>query len=362
MMDTLVVGPARIDAGQVVVIDINQSGPNLYHGNDLGTIGSWTAIPGPDQMRLTTNTALGPVHFTAIAVQLDDPEWFAAQLESDTILTRSAAPSSFSTPPPNAGAGTLLLTEGAQSSSLSQAQRASFGSYYALVIGNDGYEDLPRLSTARNDAEAVSSLLRKRYGFEVTMLEDATRAQILTSFRNLRETLTPSDNLLIYYAGHGWLDKDADEGYWLPVDAEEDSDVNWISNATITSYLRSIQAKHVMIVADSCYSGTLTRGINIKVKPPGYLERLSRQRARIVMSSGGLEPVADGGGGGQHSAFARHFLDELNVNKEVLDSTTLYSRIRRPVMLAADQEPELADIRKAGHDGGDFLFIPTADR
>ncbi|MDP7667219.1 MAG: hypothetical protein QF738_04055 [Rhodospirillales bacterium] len=31
--------------------------------------------------------------------------------------------------------------------------------------------------------------------------------------------------------------------------------------------------------------------------------------------------------------------------------------IRRPVMLAADQTPEYADIRKAGHDGGDFLFV-----
>lgn len=115
-----------------------------------------------------------------------------------------------------------------------------------------------------------------------------------------------------------------------------------------------------MIVADRCYSGTLTRGIKLDVRPPGYLNRLAKQRARIVLSSGGLEPVADGGGGGKHSAFARHFIDELNSNQGVLDSTTLYSRIRKPVMLAADQAPELADIRKAGHEGGDFLFIRAA--
>jgi hypothetical protein len=100
----------------------------------------------------------------------------------------------------------------------------------------------------------------------------------------------------------------------------------------------------------------LTRGIKLEVKPPDYLERIARQRARIVLSSGGLEPVTDSGGGG-HSAFARHFLDELQGNRGVMDSTTLYARIRRPVMLAADQAPELADIRKAGHEGGDFLFI-----
>ena len=205
--------------------------------------------------------------------------------------------------------------------------------------------------------EATPSLLRDSYGFEVALLTDATCAQILTALRRFRETLVETDNLLIYYAGHSWLDKEADEGYWLPVDAEENSDVRWISNATITGYLRSIHAKHVMIVANSCYSGTLTRGIKLEVKAPDYLQRISRQRARIVLSSGGLEPVADGGGGGEHSAFARYFIDELNANQGVLDSTTLYSRIRRPVMLAADQAPELADIRKAGHEGGDFLFI-----
>ena len=85
---------------------------------------------------------------------------------------------------------------------------------------------------------------------------------------------------------------------------------------------------------------------------------MASQRARIVLSSGGLEPVVDGGGGG-HSAFARQFLEALSANEDVLDSTSLYARIRRPVMLAADQAPELADIRKAGHEGGDFLFVRT---
>ena len=69
-----------------------------------------------------------------------------------------------------------------------------------------------------------------------------------------------------------------------------------------------------------------------------------------------MEPVTDGGGSG-HSAFARVFLDTLEANEGVIDSTTLYTELRRPVMLIADQSPELADIRKAGHDGGDFFFV-----
>jgi hypothetical protein len=40
-----------------------------------------------------------------------------------------------------------------------------------------------------------------------------------------------------------------------------------------------------------------------------------------------------------------------------MDGTMLFSQMRRPVMLAANQTPEYADVRNAGHDGGDFLFV-----
>lgn len=355
LMDRLVVGPVFMQPGQVSTIDLEQVGPNEYTGTDIGSGGvPWRATTSASGAILEIATAI-PGRYTFVPVELDDRTWFDAQIAADAIISRPAA----SALAASGSGGTAGLAAALGDPALSASQRASFGPYHALVIGNNGYRHLPRLVTATRDADAVSRLLRDQYGFQVTKLQDATRAQILTALRRMRETLTDGDNLLIYYAGHGWLDVDADEGYWLPVDAQSDSDVNWISNATITGYLRSIQAKHVMIVADSCYSGTLTRGIKLDVKPPDYLERISRQRARVVLSSGGLEPVADGGGGG-HSAFARHFLDELRANEGVLDSTTLYARIRRPVMLAADQAPELADIRKAGHEGGDFLFIKSS--
>ena len=75
------------------------------------------------------------------------------------------------------------------------------------------------------------------------------------------------------------------------------------------------------------------------------------------MASGGLEPVADEGGKGTHSVFASALIEALNENQGVLDATLLFSQIRRPVMVNTDQTPEYSDIRKAGHDGGDFLFV-----
>ena len=83
---------------------------------------------------------------------------------------------------------------------------------------------------------------------------------------------------------------------------------------------------------------------------------MSRKKARTVLTSGGLEPVEDSGGG-DHSAFAKAFLDVLTENRGVLDGHRLFTLMRRPVMVNSDQTPEYGDIRKAGHDGGDFLFV-----
>jgi predicted small lipoprotein YifL len=234
----------------------------------------------------------------------------------------------------------------------------NFGSYHALVIGNNDYQRLPKLRTAVNDAKSMAEVLRAKYGYEVELLLNATRSEIFKAIYSYRRTLTSRDNLLIYYAGHGWLDKEADEGYWLPVDAGRQDPANWISNSSITSSLRAMKAKHVLVVADSCYSGKLARGISIRVRSGDYYQRISMKKARTVLASGGLEPVADDGGKGNHSVFASAIIEALNENQGVLDATLLFSKIRRPVMVNADQTPEYSDIRKAGHDGGDFLFVP----
>jgi len=278
------------------------------------------------------NTAVRPMS-NALAPSSGSP---GSNSEEKSLLTALAPPRSSSSP----------------SSSLAGVK---LGRYHALVIGNNSYKSLPRLRTPVPDAAVVSSLLELDYGFDVELLTDASRSEIVSALNRYRARLGDSDNLLVYYAGHGWFDSEAERGYWLPIDARENDPSNWSSNATISDMVRAIPAKHVMLVADSCYSGTLTRGINMR--PPGdrYLAGIALKRARTVLTSGGLEPVEDGSG--KHSVFAGAFIEALRENASVMDGQTLFTAIRRPVMLDADQTPEYGDIRRAGHDGGDFLFV-----
>jgi formylglycine-generating enzyme required for sulfatase activity len=231
----------------------------------------------------------------------------------------------------------------------------ALGRYHALVIGNQQYRALPSLKTPAVDATAVADLLRKDYGFTVRLLVNATRVQMVDALADLRGKLGERDNLLIYYAGHGYLDREADRGYWMAVDADPNSPANWVSNADITDALRAMKAKHVLIVADSCYSGTLTRDLAIRPPEASDLMRLAQKRARNVLTSGGLEPVSDVGGSG-HSVFARAFMDSLRANAGITDVTTLFAGLRRQVLLKAEQTPQYGDVRLAGHDGGDFIF------
>lgn len=85
---------------------------------------------------------------------------------------------------------------------------------------------------------------------------------------------------------------------------------------------------------------------------------MAQKRSRTAIVSGGLEPVEDRGRNG-HSVFANALLNALQENGEVLDGQSLFQLVSRPVVLEADQTPRYSDIRKAGHEGGAFLFRPS---
>jgi hypothetical protein len=183
----------------------------------------------------------------------------------------------------------------------------------------------------------------------------------------LRQELTPSDRLLIYYAGHGELDEVNHRGYWLPVDAERENTANWISNVAITDLIHIIPPNQLIVIADSCYSGTLSRYALVVVQPDGgtadrsqELDKLSSVRTRTVMTSGGVAPVIDGLGG-DNSVFAHALVATLEHNTGAITGYELFSQVAPEVTASAAsvgfvQTPEYAPLKYAGHEAGDFVF------
>lgn len=245
--------------------------------------------------------------------------------------------------------------------------RSEFGNYHAIIIGNDEHQHLSPLNTAENDALAVDRILRERYGFSTTLLLNADKMTILQALSKAQAELSEQDNLILYYAGHGQLDAESQHGYWLPVDAHATDTRNWISNAVITSYLDSIPARQIMIVADSCYSGTLTQASiprSQEAIPAALHERwlklMARRKVRTILSSGGIRPVYDGIS--SHSLFAGAFIRELQANDAVLEGYRLFSAVQKAVRqsaatLGVEQTPQYSAVRHAGHEVGEFLLV-----
>jgi len=242
-------------------------------------------------------------------------------------------------------------------------RNADFGSFHALVIGIDDYRELPPLQAAVHDAADVAAVLRDEYGYEVTLLENASRYQILYHLNALRESLGPHDNLLIYYAGHGEIDR-AKQGYWQPADAVPGDPASWISNRQIAEILDAMAARHVMVVADSCYAGSLPDS-SLAVSPEGAKDRarwedeMLARRSRTAMTSGGLAPVLDRQDDA-NSVFASAMIDVLFENNEVLEGRRFYQEVAARVIArsGSTETPRYAPIKYSGHESGDFFLVP----
>ena len=245
------------------------------------------------------------------------------------------------------------------------------GRYFAVIIGNNTYRDAeyPSLKSAVSDATAVSNVLKTRYGYQTTLVLNASRLEMLTALSSVRDKMKPEDNLLVYYAGHGELSANGATGYWVPTDGAAKNAKSWISNAAISDILSSLPAKKIMVVADSCYSGSMTRApvanLNAATSPDkwnAYVKTMASGRSRTALTSGGLQPVPDAGTG-NHSYFARAFLNVLQDNNRLMEAQRLFREVSTSLALNSinspvPQNPQYAPIRYAGHESGDFFFMP----
>jgi hypothetical protein len=233
------------------------------------------------------------------------------------------------------------------------------GEYWGLLIGINNYQFQPKLKTAVQDATAVREVLSQRYGFKSDHLqmltdENATRDNILHALDVLQQQAGDKDSVFIYYAGHGETNTDKTRGWWIPVEGK--SKGSFISNEDLRAELADIKARHVYVVADSCFSGTFLRA-GIGSQLDRALSQLYKNPSRWALTSGMNEPVADGKSGG-HSPFAYQFIKLLKEYEgEYLIPTMILNHIRPLVAINTEQTPRSEPIHGAGqHDGGEFLF------
>jgi hypothetical protein len=233
--------------------------------------------------------------------------------------------------------------------------RRNFGLFISVADYSDpGINDL---DFPNQDAENLYKSLSLKYSFHPEnskLLKDPTREEIIEAFDNLTEIVNPTDQVLIFYAGHGLWDEKLQQGFWLPRDAKKDSKAQWLSNSTIRDYIRGINSKHTLLIADACFSGGIFKSRDVFNTSSKAAIELYKLPSRKAITSGTMTTVPD------QSVFMRYLIKRLNENNEViLTSGGLFNAIRDAVInnSALGQVPQFGEIRESGDEGGDFIFI-----
>ena len=231
------------------------------------------------------------------------------------------------------------------------------GKYYALLIGNSKYENWASLTSPANDVSEISKILKNDYNFEkVITLKDGDRKQIFKKLKELSNVTTHNDYVLIYYSGHG--DEDGNQRYWIPVDGEKDPGYgDWVNISDIILYIQKhISNTHIVMMSDSCYFATETKGNQIsKDKKSESYQKLLERRAVIVVGSGSNEPVSDTSQD-KHSMFGMSFIQSLKNNTNAIRMRDIVDNII-VAHSGMQQQPYGGGIPAWGHSGGDFIFI-----
>ena len=230
------------------------------------------------------------------------------------------------------------------------------GKNYLLAIGIDQYVHCPRLYNAAKDARDIVNILKQRFQFKAEDVKElydgeATKRNIYSAFRSLATTVSPKDNLVIYFSGHGEFDKVFNLGYWIPVEAEKDAVDEYLPNSEIRNILSAIKSHHTFLMVDSCFSGLLfakggSRNISL---------RKERDPSRWGLTAGRNEIVTDGERG-TNSPFAKSILYQLKKTDKPLGVAELCDKVLEVVSANASQTPRGEPLKVDGHQGGQFVF------
>lgn len=235
------------------------------------------------------------------------------------------------------------------------------GDFYSLIIGVNDYEDesIESLDKPIGDATALYEVLVEKYNFDPeksTLLTNATRSDIVDGLYDLSDKVTENDNVLIFYAGHGYWDPKKELGYWLPSDAQSKRRSDWYSNGQLKEMISSINSRNTLLIADACFGGSIFKSRAAIKDAPLEINEQYEIVSRKAMTSGTLTEVPD------NSVFMKYLLKQLNSNKEkYLPAEKLFFSFEETVRSNVMDEglvPKFGKVHGTGDEqGGDFIFI-----
>lgn len=231
------------------------------------------------------------------------------------------------------------------------------GKNFALIIGVNEYPDsvINNLDEPISDAASLAKILVGKYTFDannVYFLKNATRENIIDAFDMLTKKVTKKDNVIIFYAGHGYWNPETELGYWLPSDSKSSSSANWLANSTIRDYVGAIKSRHTLLIADACFSGGIFKTRKAFSDAPNSINKLYELPSRKAMTSGTLTEVPD------KSVFMETLVKRLDSNtQKYITTEELFASIKPAVLNNTETVPQFGDIKGVGDEGGDFIFV-----
>lgn len=242
-----------------------------------------------------------------------------------------------------------------------QRNRFKVGTSYFLGIGINAYRQVPQLRNAKKDVQDIVQLLTKKYDLSeqnaYTLYDQQASWQgIIQGLEKLRDTLQEPDKLLIYFAGHGHIDR-WKKGYWVPCDGDVQAPSTLFSNSLLKEYLETITARHILVISDSCYSGSLFYTGGQRGGSYHLADKLEARKSRWALCSGHQEEkVLDAGPEG-NSPFAGAILRFLRENEAPkCRVSSLADYVLEVTGSNYEQTAEGNPIYGVGHEGGQYVF------
>ena len=239
---------------------------------------------------------------------------------------------------------------------------------FAVIIGNENYQSVNRVSYALNDAIVFAKYCNKTLGIpqkNIKLYCDASYGKILTAIKrisNIAKAYNGDVNIIFYYAGHGIPDETSKSAYLLPVDADGTQTEVCYSINRLFKDLKDTEANSIVMFLDACFSGaqrgngmlSSTRGVAIKpneTKPDGNI---------IVFSAATGSQTAFPYNEKGHGMFTYYLLEKLhNSNgnatlKELSDyitmnvsqqSVIINDKVQTPTTTPSNNMPNWATIK-----------------